>query len=159
VSKLLTVPPYLAVLWQLMKRLPQGEWTLELPLESQSRRNQVLVNGAPILRIKNLLEKGQSEALLPFILGMKNALPAIVMDMAKHIAMGKVLAIVKEITEEYHGSTLSDVELAAFLAESLEAFKRAESVVPRERGERPIDWIERVIYKLQILDGFEKGNF
>jgi hypothetical protein len=79
--------------------------------------------------------------------------------MAKYIALSKILTIARDIANEGQASELNDVEFAAFLVEAVEALRRAESVIPRERGERTIDWIDRVVYKLQILDGLEKGNF
>lgn len=158
-SKLLTVPPYLATLWQLMKKLPQGEWVLSAPVNSTSRRNTIVAKEVPIARITKLLEQDQSEAMILLILGLRNALPTIVIDMAKYIALSKILTIARDIANEGQASELNDVEFAAFLVEAVEALRRAESVIPRERGERTIDWIDRVVYKLQILDGLEKGNF
>jgi hypothetical protein len=47
---------------------------------------------------------------------------------------------------------VNDVEFTAQLAEALEAFRRAESVVPREPGERMTAWVERVVYRLLVLE-------
>jgi hypothetical protein len=142
-----------------MKKLPQGEWVLSAPVNSTSRRNTIVAKEVPIARITKLLEQDQSEAMILLILGLRNALPTIVIDMAKYIALSKILTIARDIANEGQASELNDVEFAAFLVEAVEALRRAESVIPRERGERTIDWIDRVVYKLQILDGLEKGNF
>jgi hypothetical protein len=78
-------------------------------------------------------------------------MPQLVIDMAKLIGVGRILSVAREISEDSR-SQIDDVEFTAQLADALEAFRRAESIVPRKPDERMVDWIDRVVMRLKTMN-------
>ena len=159
-ARLLTVPPYLANLWQLMKKLPEGEWVASPnPKENNgSRRYMVTAKDVPLFRVTRILEPDQSEALMLLIMGLKNAMPSLVMDMAKLKGVERILSVCREVSGYDPKVPIDDVAFTAQLAEALESFGRAESVVPRLPNERMTDWVDRVVYRLLVLERMQSED-
>lgn len=159
-ARLLTVPPYLANLWQLMKKLPDGEWVVTPnPKEvNGSRRYMVTAKDVALFRVTRLLEPEQSEALMLLIIGLRNAMPSLVMDMAKLRGVERILAVCREVAGYDPKVPIDEVAFTAQLAEALESFGRAESVVPRLPNERMTDWVDRVVYRLLVLERLQQED-
>lgn len=115
----------------------------------------VQARGADLFKFRRTLEPEQSAILLQLVLELRNAMPQIVDDMAKLIGVGRILEVAREISGASGGlvdDLVDDLDFTAQLAEALEAFRRAESVVPRRPDERMADWIDRVVMRLNSMN-------
>jgi hypothetical protein len=148
--QLFTVPQYVANLWALLQKLPDGEW-VATPTNPGARIFSVQAKGVELFRFRRSLEPEQSAALLQLVLELRNVMPQLVIDMAKLIGVGRILSVAREISEDSR-SQIDDVEFTAQLADALEAFRRAESIVPRKPDERMVDWIDRVVMRLKTMN-------
>lgn len=151
--QLFTVPQYVANLWALLQKIPAGEWAAmpDPRINPNAQVFSVQAKGADLFKFRRTLEPEQSAILLQLVLELRNAMPQIVVDMAKLIGVGRILEVAREISGA-SGGLVDDVDFTAQLAEALEAFRRAESVVPRRPGERMADWIDRVVMRLNSMN-------
>lgn len=137
-----------------MKRLPEGAWSYSLrpDIRPELGRYVVSARDKELFQVNKLIDSETTDLALQLITGLRNSMPQLVIDMAKLTGVSRILNVTREVAGDGQTQPVNDVEFTAQLAEALEAFRRAESVVPREPGERMTAWVERVVYRLLVLE-------
>lgn len=166
VSRLITVQPYLADLWHLMKKLPEGQWSaVPDPSGSESLgRHSLQAGGTEILRVRRPHTGDQwgpdeqTKTVLALIVGLRNCMPQLVVDMATLIGVQRILNVAREVSGTDQDAQVDELQFTLQLAEALEAFKRAEDVIPRHPNERMTAWVERVVHRLAVLETISKDT-
>lgn len=165
VSRLITVQPYLADLWHLMKKLPEGIWSaVPDPSGSESLgRHSLQAGDTEILRVRRPHTGDQwgpdeqTKTVLALIVGLRNCMPQLVVDMAALIGVQRILNVAREVSGTDQDMRVDELQFTLQLAEALEAFKRAEDVIPRHPDERMTAWVERVVHRLTVLEAISEN--
>ena len=137
-----------------MRKLPEGAWTYSLKsgIRPELGRYVISAKHVELFQVNKLIDAETTDTALQLITGLRNSMPQLVIDMAKLTGVSRILNVTREVAGDGQTQPVNDVEFTAQLAEALEAFRRAESVVPREPGERMTAWVERVVYRLLVLE-------